>query len=147
MLIERGTDINHANSIDQFTPLHYAAAFNKSLAMVKMLIENGANAEARAGNESQTALHLCLVSHNTDEVCTYLASLDKQMHLLDSHDYTALHHALLSNRSTNLLKKMIELGADISATTQHGISALDIIKRKRLTAELGLEPEAKPPLN
>ena len=138
LLIERGVDIN-APDRNRLLPLHYASAFNPSPEPLALLTRHGSDASAPAGLLSRSPLHMCLASKNADEVCLRLAEQEGQLLLRDGFGYAPLHTALLHRRSPQLLKRLIDLGADLSSTTDNGLSALEMIERRKLTQTLGLD--------
>ena len=71
-LLEGGTDPNeHAPKYDGWTPLHYSVAHLKNLALAKVLLDHGANLEARC-SAGRTVLGTAIHIKPNIEIVSYL---------------------------------------------------------------------------
>ncbi len=101
---------------NELTPLHYAAQFN-ILSVVEILLENGANVQAKT-NEGQTALHTSAKSfYATMEVIKYLIEKGAEVNDCDNDGNTPLH---LCKWKLEVKDCLIEMGADIHAKNKNG---------------------------
>lgn len=126
-LIEAGANINARNSDDQ-TPLH-VACLSQSVETVDLLIKHGADVTA-VYRDGRTALHASIVKETSSWDCTRsLLESKVDVNKPDHFGYTPLHIAAL-NEFSSCAFMLIEYGADITARTNGGVSALSFIVRR-----------------
>lgn len=150
ILVERGANVSARNHRSQ-TALHLAAR-SHSLECVEVLLRSGrceANAE---DSDGRTPLHLALGrSLLAYDVTEFLISWRADVNKADKYGYTPLHVAAL-NELSQCVDVLIHHGADLSARTRGGTTALSIILRKtptslsvfkrRLDASITLHPQS-----
>lgn len=129
VLLERGASVVEKNHMGQ-TPLHVACSV-QSIPCVELLSAGAAVANINAvDREHRTPLHFAVMS--TDSSVELLQLLLKRGALVNAADktgFTALHIAAL-NEQSRCVDALIWAGADISATTCTGLSALNVILKK-----------------
>ncbi|KAG5348284.1 PYX protein, partial [Acromyrmex charruanus] len=127
LLLERGASVVEKNHLGQ-TPLH-VACFVQSIPCVELLSASAPNVNA-VDREHRTPLHFAVMS--TDSSAELVQLLLKRGALINAADrtgFTPLHIAAL-NEQSQCVDALIWAGADISATTCTGLSALNIILKK-----------------
>lgn len=126
-LIDAGANVNARNSDDQ-TPLH-VACLSQSVETVDLLIKHGADVNA-IYRDGRTALHASIVKETSSWDCTRsLLESKVDVNRPDHFGYTPLHIAAL-NEFSSCAFMLIEYGADITARTNGGVSALSFIVRR-----------------
>lgn len=127
VLIEAGANVN-ARNLDDQTPLH-VACLSQSIETVELLIKHGADVNVTY-RDGRTALHASIVKETSSWDCTRTLLENKvDVNKADHFGYTPLHIAALNEFSTCAFM-LIEFGADITARTNGGISALSFIVRR-----------------
>jgi len=149
LLIEKGADLNAADSTDQWTALHRAAMYNADFQLVRRLVEAGADVNA-VDNEHCTTLHyaakgsavseiirrlaaegtqisqLCpnAPNYSQADLVTYLLANGARVDEVDVNGFTALHHAALSNLDPAVIDLLVTNGADVNAKTGRHIAPI-----------------------
>jgi len=131
----------HARSREG-TPLIVLAVAARSLDVVKLLIENGARPDDKSRKDETTALTLAAANGDLD-IVTYL--LDHKAGINEPGELreTALIKAARFQRA-EVVKLLVERGADLDETDPTGATALDIAERNGSSAIVSLLKKAKP---
>jgi uncharacterized protein len=113
-----------AVSSDGWTPLHLAAHFGKQEA-VRLLLNKGAEADARSTNAMQnTPLHAAAAGRAA-EVATLLLDHGASVNARQNGGWTPLH-AAAQNGDIELARTLVEAGADVNARAENRQSPLDL---------------------
>ncbi|XP_028982416.1 uncharacterized protein LOC107045025 [Diachasma alloeum] len=132
ILIKRHADVRVKNHRGQ-TALHLAAR-SHSLECVEALLRNGSCDPNVDDNDGRTALHFALGrSLLAYDVTEFLIGWRADVNKADKYGYTPLHVAAL-NELSQCVDVLIQYGADLSARTKGGTTALSIILRKTPTS-------------
>ncbi|XP_053678551.1 transient receptor potential channel pyrexia [Anopheles nili] len=127
LLVTAGANIDARNR-DQQTPLHLAC-LSQCHETVTYLIGQRADVHA-VYRDGRTALHASIVKESRFWDCTVsLLKAKVDVNRADNFGYTPLHIAALNEFST-CVYMLIEYGADITARTNGGVSALSFIIRR-----------------
>uniref|UniRef100_A0A182PFC5 Ion transport domain-containing protein n=1 Tax=Anopheles epiroticus TaxID=199890 RepID=A0A182PFC5_9DIPT len=127
LLVAAGANIDARNR-DQQTPLHLAC-LSQCHETVTYLIGQRADVHA-VYRDGRTALHASIVKESRFWDCTLsLLKAKVDVNRADNFGYTPLHIAALNEFST-CVYMLIEYGADITARTNGGVSALSFIIRR-----------------
>lgn len=127
LLLDNGANVNMKNS-DQQTPLHIAC-LSQNVETLELLIKYNADVNA-VYRDGRTALHASIVKEAYSWDCTkILLDCKVDVNKADNFGYSPLHLAALNEFSSCALM-LIEYGADITARTNGGISALSFIVRR-----------------
>ncbi|XP_072750481.1 uncharacterized protein [Anoplolepis gracilipes] len=128
LLLERGASVVEKNHLGQ-TPLH-VACFVQSIPCAELLsslISIGVNAVDR---EHRTPLHFAVMSTDSSvELVQLLLKRGALVNAADRTGFTPLHIAAL-NEQSRCVDALIWAGADVSATTCTGLSALNVVLKK-----------------
>jgi ankyrin repeat protein len=138
LISDKRVNINSKNHWD-FTPLHFAAR-SGCLEVVKLLVENGANLEAKSSTyyNTNTPLSLAIVNGYLN-VANFLiekrAKMTREMKILvkirkKSHIYPTLLHFVAENNDPELASLLIRNGADNNVEDDYGNTPLDIATKK-----------------
>lgn len=132
LLLKNNANVRAKNHRGQ-TALHLAARVH-SLECVEALLRNGCVEPNEEDNDGRTALHLALGrSLLAYDVTEFLIGWRADVNKADKYGYTPLHVAAL-NELSQCVDILIQHGADLSARTKGGTSALSIILRKTPTS-------------
>ncbi|XP_076619915.1 ankyrin repeat domain 61 water witch [Colletes latitarsis] len=128
LLLDRGTSVVEKNHMGE-TPLH-VACFVQSMECVELLLKSpGTNINA-VDRAHRTPLHFAVMTtHSSAKLVEVLLKHGALMNAADKTGFTPLHVAAL-NEQSHCVDVLIWAGADVSATTSAGLSALNIILRK-----------------
>ncbi|GFG37774.1 hypothetical protein Cfor_02412 [Coptotermes formosanus] len=135
LLLSKGAHADARNHKGQ-TALHLAARA-QSLECVEMLLSTGACDPNAVDNDMRSPLHSAVgKSLLAFEITEVLLMCKADVNQKDKYGYTPLHVAAL-NEQSRCVETLLYHGADVSAKTEGGISALSIIVRKT-PASLGM---------
>ncbi|EPS38466.1 hypothetical protein H072_7783 [Dactylellina haptotyla CBS 200.50] len=105
--VSRSLDINLV-AFGGSTALHVAAKNCTDVGIVDVLLEHGANPNAKDGHSSQTPLHLAAERGHT-EIFRKLVKKGADIHLHDDEGYSALVHAAWNGHET-IVKDILTIG-------------------------------------
>ncbi|XP_034936938.1 uncharacterized protein [Chelonus insularis] len=126
-LLEAGAPIDARNSRGQ-TALHLAA-LAQSAETLETLIAAGANVNIE-DDDGRTPLHTAVAkSFRSGELVRMLIQAGASVNKADKFGYTPLHIAAL-NESSFVVTLLLAKGADVTARTKGGVSALSFIIRR-----------------
>jgi uncharacterized protein len=126
-----GADPAFAKSVapNGWTPLH-AAAFADNKAAATILLDAGADVNARAKNKfDNTPLQVAMLSQSS-EVAKVLLARGAEVDARMSEGATALHEAAL-NGDTVSVRMLLDAGADPSLKMPNGKTALELARASR----------------
>ncbi|XP_014235400.1 transient receptor potential channel pyrexia-like [Trichogramma pretiosum] len=127
LLLAAGAPVDAKNARGQ-TALHLAT-LAQSVETVEILLEARAQVDAQDDNE-RTAMHAAVVkSIRSNELIRALIQAGASVDKADKFGYTPLHIAAL-NESSSVVSLLMSKGADLTAKTKGGISALSFIVRR-----------------
>mmetsp|Transcript_32360 Transcript_32360/g.50405 ORF Transcript_32360/g.50405 Transcript_32360/m.50405 type:complete len:334 (-) Transcript_32360:1069-2070(-) len=126
-LIAQGGNVNEINH-RQETPLHAAAACGQ-WDVVRTLLEH--NADAKVANASgETAMHIAARTGDLNTVKA-LVKAGAKVRVVSKDGATPLHEACKHSISLQMVKYLIQRGADVNTATNNGWTALMLsLKRK-----------------
>lgn len=140
-LLKGGADPNGKNGFGQ-TPLHRAAA-NGAINVVELLLAHGADINA-VSNAGYTPLHQALLFGSIHKaVIATLLRKGANANAMNSRDgQTALHKAI-DRGDIEIVRLLLEYGADVNAVTKHGATSLHFARNSRAITELLIERGAR----
>ncbi|XP_070167237.1 uncharacterized protein [Polyergus mexicanus] len=128
LLLERGASVVEKNHLGQ-TPLH-VACFVQSIPCVELLSSSTSTGVNAVDREHRTPLHFAVMSTDSSaELVQLLLKRGAFVNAADRTGFTPLHIAAL-NEQSRCVDALIWAGADVSATTCTGLSALNIVLKK-----------------
>ncbi|XP_049859551.1 transient receptor potential channel pyrexia-like [Schistocerca gregaria] len=127
MLLDAGADPN-AQSRRRQTPLHLAA-LAQAAGTLELLLQRGARPDAE-DDDGRTPLHSAIVKVSRSLECVrLLVGAGASVNRADKFGYTPLHLAAL-NEFSACAALLLERGADVTARTRGGVSALSFLVRR-----------------
>ena len=108
--LNSGADVNARDQCG-YTPLHFAAAFNSNPAVVKTLLNAGADLQAADYEWGATPLHWGAWSSKNPSVITALLDNDADPNAQDKGGGTSLHAAAFNNSNPAILNVLLDAGA------------------------------------
>ena len=111
MLIDAGADLEVRDD-EKRTPLHLAARYNKNPDIIKVLLDAGANLEAQ-DKDYRTPLYWAVSFNNLPAIKILLNAGANKARVKDK--WTPLHWAAAYNKSLDLVKSLLNTGADLKA--------------------------------
>ncbi len=121
--LSKGADVNEKNSQDGTTPLHMAAFFGHT-EIAKLLLRNKADINAK-DNEGDSPL-LAALTNRQKEMGELLVNRGAQVNVkMAKGGWTPLHLAVLL-KDEDLVRLLVEKGADKGAKTSEGKTPLDL---------------------
>lgn len=113
----------NTHSRDGFTPLGFAAFFNRP-AVVKYLLEQKADANAASNNDFKVAPLHSSVAAKSLEITQMLLDHGGKPNVMQQNDVTPLHEAA-HNNTPDIVKALLKAGADRDFKTKDGKTAMD----------------------
>ncbi|XP_076762785.1 transient receptor potential channel pyrexia [Xylocopa sonorina] len=127
LLLEAGATYEAKNARGQ-TPMHLAV-LSQSVETLDVLINVGSKVNIE-DNDGRTPLHAAVAKATRGiELVKILLQAGSLINKADKFGYTALHTAAL-NESSSTVMLLLSKGADVTARTKGGISALSFIVRR-----------------
>ncbi len=108
-----GADANERDKWG-FSPLHFAAAFNDDPDVITVLIEAGAELEARDKEWGATPLHWAAWSNDNPGIIIALLDGGADLFARDIRDSTPLHAAAEQSNNPAIVAALLDSGADIN---------------------------------
>jgi ankyrin repeat protein len=116
MLLKRGAEVQ-ARGINGYTPL-FSAVEGGNLDVVRLLLDHGADAHIRDKNENN-ALHIA-AAHGHLEVSRMLLALKLDVNARNDGEKTSLHKALTKSGKPDVVRLLLDHGADVHMCTGIG---------------------------
>ena len=139
MLVGGGAD-KDATVSHGWTPL-YAASCNGHLAVVRYLVEQGADMEKASSGSGWTPI-IVASCWGRLEVVRYLLEQGANRDKADNHGYTSLHFAAL-NGHLETAKLLMVYGADLNARDRYGNLPIDVAHNEEMRQAIRDEPERR----
>lgn len=117
-LMDIGVDINAANELG-FTALMFAAAYNHP-EIVAFLVSSGADSSAQAYDRDLNALHVASLLHPDPAMVEVLVEAGLPLEEPVTTGETPLVLAVTNNPNLEVAERLVELGADTSASGEGG---------------------------
>lgn len=129
--IANGADVKAKCELDEtkgFTALMFAAALNENPEIIKVLLNAGADVNAK-NNDGRTALMNAAGYNENPEVIKALIDAKADVNIMDVGEKTPLMYAT-KNKNIQIVKILLDAGADVNAKGNNngGITALDYAK-------------------
>ena len=136
LLLDRGADINSGEG--GWTPLHSAASYpseginqERGVAAVKLLLENGADADARS-DYGRSPLHQAVSPYPNREIIELLLEHGADANAADVNGHTALHRMIVrSDPDSDIVQLLVANGADVNARSFDGNTPLHFVVNDR----------------
>ena len=108
---------------DGMTPLHWAALFSTTPAVVAALVKAGADVNAR-GEGGATPLHAAAGYNTTPAVVAALVNAGADVNVRDEDGWTPLHWAAGYSTTPAVVTALVTAGADVNARDELGVTPL-----------------------
>ena len=133
VLLDRGATVN-CQDVSGQTPLHAVATapgHPHVEQITRLLLNRGANVQAKEEKNSWTPLHFAAANGN---IVVLRALLEKgaEPNAQDNYGWTPLHRGVCHGEVVRLL---LENGADIGATTKHGYTVWTLVTKPHLSED------------
>lgn len=96
-----------------FTPLMLAAQQTGGISVIKLLIANGADVNAKSKSGQTSLHHASINATENSNIIQLLVKFGADINAKDNNDVTPLHHLFIG--INNRAKVLIDLGADVNA--------------------------------
>ena len=127
-ILAQDTNAAKSWSADGFTPLHFAAFFNRA-DIARDLIRHGADVAAEAKNPMQvTPLHSAAAAHSR-EIVRLLVENGAAANVQQEGGWTPLHEAAQIG-DQEMVSALLEYGADPQLRSNNGKTAIDMAEEK-----------------
>jgi ankyrin repeat protein len=121
--VNQGADVNARDAVNGWTPLMYAARYNRNPGAIAALLDSGAKIDSRA-DDGSTPL-MCAAANNTNpEVIATLVKHGAQINAR-ADGWTALICAADSNDNPEVILALLAAGADARLKDNTGRTAFD----------------------
>lgn len=131
-LIKKGADVHTQNEWG-LTPIMLAAQYNPCVAVLKALLDAGADITETEPKYRSNALHLAANKSSSPKVIDALLAAGADLNAPNYLGETPLIMAVNANSETSVVTELIKKGADINARDYQGHSVLDYAKSQRRT--------------
>ncbi len=122
--IAQGADPNDPIMIYS-SPLHKAAWYSENPEIIIILLEAGADVNARTRLGGTSALHDAAANNKNPTVIAILIKAGADVNARDSNSgLTPLHYAAKDNKNPSVVKTLVKAGADVNARNSNGITPL-----------------------
>ncbi|MDQ0116609.1 ankyrin repeat domain-containing protein [Paenibacillus harenae] len=133
-ILDKDSKLANTENEDGLTPLGFAAHYGNSEA-VKVLLEYGADVNAKSHSRieyipSNTALHAAIAGERDIGVINVLLMNKANPNIFDSNGHTSLHTAAFHDDNIDLIKLLLEHGADVYAKVEDGNDAASLAKER-----------------
>ena len=127
-------DVNGKNTLGE-TALHWACWRNGNRDVAELLLNNGADIDARMSDNSTPLIQASVMGYAS----TTKLLLDRgcAVNAVDNHGYTALHWACWFD-NTECVKELLAHGADTSIKNNYNETPLDLAKERNYQAVIDL---------
>lgn len=125
--IRTGADLK-ARAMLGMTPLHHAAMANENPAVITVLVDAGADLDAREMMLGTTPLHHAAGHNEHPAVITALADAGADLAARDKFGKTPLHWAAEKNENPAVIAMLLDTGADLRALDRFGKTPWDYVK-------------------
>ena len=122
ILLDAGASVNAWNR-DKNTPLHFAVQGDTTLEVINTLIRAGAEVNIQ-NNHKETPLHEAVKTPSrftmrvaeTHEIINALIGAWADVNILNYDGYTPLHKTIKENTNNEIIKVLLDAGADVNAS-------------------------------
>ncbi len=136
-LVEQGADVNCHNEWG-LSPVMLASQYNHCVAIVKALIDLGADIHEAEPKYRSNSLHLAANNSDNPKMIEVLLAAGADVDARNYLGETALVMAVNNNPSTRVATQLIKSGADVNATDYQGHSVLEYAKASGRTYLINL---------
>ena len=123
----------NARDEDGFTPLHRAAAFSTTPAIISALLDAGAEVNARTEN-GWTPLHVAAAARTTPAFVTALLDAGAEVNARAEDGLTPLHGAAMISTTPAIVTALLDAGADARAVAEDGKKPIDYARDNKALA-------------
>jgi ankyrin repeat protein len=134
LLLARGASVDALDNTGHTALLSFMSSDGTDLAILKELLTSGADANLLDGTAGLHALDQAAI-HGRPEIAELLIAFGADLNAKDSlYGGTPLHYAVsyfldASKTHSNVVRVLIDNGADVNATDSHGLTPLSLARR------------------